>query len=277
MEFGFDYVKSGSPSSSQFIMSTIINWDALGVHPSIIGENSRRIKDRLEPTLEMLSSDPVAIVAYGPTLKDTWPELKDYKYIVTCSGAHKFLLDRGIVPTYHLDSDLREHKALMLGDPHPLTTYLIASCCHPKYFDKLDRFHVKLWHILFENEDAYAEIPSGDWIMTGGNTIGPRAVKITRLLGFTNLHLYGFDACGGHADKHSNPQPDDRFRVVRCDGKSFNTTEHLFIHMNVSFKDFQTIPNAQFSFHGDGLLQNVARKWKYEYRPGYPLAVVKDD
>ena len=278
MQFGFDYIKSQLPSDeSLYFSATVINWEGMGIDPAIIGRNSRRIKDRFEPTLKVLSDEPIAVVAYGPSLRDTWEEIRDYKRIITCSGAHKFLRDRGLLPDYHVESDPRPHKIAMLGEPSYGTQYLIASCCDSNYLDALEGHRVKLWHILFEHENAYSHIPNGDWIMTGGNTIGPRTVKMARLLGFTNFHLYGFDASGRHAGEHTNPVPADRFRTVHCDGKSFETTTMLFVHMNNALNDFNTIPNAKFTFHGEGLMQTVTKMWSYNFKPGYPLAVVKDD
>ena len=278
MQFAYDHVKSNCPpDKGLYFSATVINWEGMGIDPAIIGQNSRRVKARFEPNLKVLAREPIAIVAYGPSLADAWQEIRNYKHIITCSGAHRFLIERGIIPDYHVESDPRPHKVAMLGEPSVGTQYLIASCCDSNYFDRLEGYRVKLWHILFEHEKAYSEIPKGDWIMTGGNTIGPRTVKMARMLGFVNFHLYGFDASGRHAGAHTNPVPDDRFRTVHYDGKSFETTTMLFTHMNHALADFHTIPNASFTFHGDGLMQSVAKNWTYNFRPGYPLAVVKDD
>src|SRR5690349_1469799 len=107
----------------------------------------RRIPERLIPS-ESLTNDPMAIVCYGPSLKKTWEEVKKFKYVMTCSGAHKFLIDRGIIPTYHIDLDPREHKVQMLGTPHKDVEYIMASSCHPKMWDVLEGHKVRLWHIF---------------------------------------------------------------------------------------------------------------------------------
>jgi hypothetical protein len=79
----------------------------------------------------------VAIVAYGPSLKHTYQYLRTERKtfgtkIVSVSGAHDFLIERGIVPDYHIEVDPREHKAWFTRNPHPDVTYWPASCCHPK-------------------------------------------------------------------------------------------------------------------------------------------------
>jgi hypothetical protein len=239
----------------------------------VIAENSAKVKERFEPKEDKLDDEPVAIVAYGPSLQDTWKEIHRYDTIITCSGAYKFLLKRGIVPGYHVESDPRIHKVDMLGTPSIDTTFIIASICHPRYFDKLAGFEVLLWHIFFDEPEIYSLIPKGDWILTGGNTVGPRAIKIARLMGYTNLHMYGFDGSGKHAGEHGNPPPDRKYKRI---GR-FTTTDNLLDHVELLFQDLSRIPDATFTFHGDGLIQTIAKTWKYKFQPGYPLAVVKDD
>ena len=102
-----------------------------------------RIKTRFQP-IDTIQTEEIAIVCYGPSLKQTWPEVKRFKKIMTCSGSHQFLLERGIIPTWHVDLDPREHKVKMLGQPHKDVEYLMASTCHPTMWDKLEGFNVKL-------------------------------------------------------------------------------------------------------------------------------------
>src|SRR6185295_8886741 len=101
---------------------------------------------RLQPITE-LQSEPMACVGFGPSLLDTWGHLRNFKYVMSCSGAHKFLVEKGIHPAYHVEVDPREHKVGLIGEPCKETTYLIASACHPKVFDHLKDFNVVLWHI----------------------------------------------------------------------------------------------------------------------------------
>ena len=54
---------------------------------------------------------PASIVCYGPSLIDTWEDIKLEKeagnFIVTVSGAHDFLIERGIIPDVHIECDPR--------------------------------------------------------------------------------------------------------------------------------------------------------------------------
>ena len=161
--------------------------------------NIKKVKGRVE-SVETTTDEPIAIVGFGPSLNDTWEEIKKYKYVMTCSGAHKFLVERGIIPTYHLDLDPRPHKIGMLGEPQKQTQYLIASTIHPKYLDALEGFDVKLWHI-FSNDELV--LPKGEWMLSGGSSVGSRCMTLARFLGFKNQHIFGMDGSMTENNSHT--------------------------------------------------------------------------
>src|SRR5687767_8588182 len=90
-----------------------------------IRKNTAAVSDRIAPGERR--ADRCAIVGYGPSLRDTWEQLRGFETLITCSGSHKFLLERGIVPTYHVEVDPRDHKIGLLGEADPRVTYLPAS------------------------------------------------------------------------------------------------------------------------------------------------------
>src|SRR5262245_38445057 len=99
---------------------------------------------------EAKQTEPIALVSYGPSLTQTWEKIRDFAFVMTCSGSHKFLTDRGIVPTHHIDVDPRKHKMKLIGEPRQGCQYLLASACHPDYVDWLKSLgmDVRLWHIF---------------------------------------------------------------------------------------------------------------------------------
>src|SRR4026208_971828 len=86
-----------------------------------------RVSGRIQPGER--KDEPVAIVGFGPSLNDTWEQIKGFKTVISCSGSHKFLVERGIKPTFHVEVDPREHKVALIGPPQKETKYLIASTC----------------------------------------------------------------------------------------------------------------------------------------------------
>ncbi len=269
-------------NKSTQIIATYINWERVGADPAVIAENSARIKGRIKMEKGEPDYDPVAIVAFGPSLRNTWQEIKGFKHVYTCSGAHKFLLDRGIIPDYHVDSDPRAYKADILGEPHWDVTYLISSICHPTYFDKLELHHakVKLWHMLFLEPEIFQHYPKMEWIMTGGHTVGPRTIKLARIMGHANLHLFGFDGNVDtegrtHADEH--PAPPTDLDWIEYGNKRYYTNRNWEDHAAILLKDLDRMPEIHCTFHGDGLIQEMAKAHTPVKRAEQPIRVYKDE
>jgi hypothetical protein len=195
------------PTAKQKVSYAIPMW----LRDQQIAQNLQICKARLEP--RELRDDPIAIVCYGPSLNETWKRVRDFKNVLTCSGAHKFLIDRGIVPRYHVDVDPREHKIKLIGEPHRDVEYLLAATCYPKYFKMLvdGGYDVKLWHIFDAEEDSLRLLPEGEWALTGGCSVGLRAMTVSRILGFREFDVFGMDgnegATGKHASDHPNQAP----------------------------------------------------------------------
>jgi ubiquinone/menaquinone biosynthesis C-methylase UbiE/uncharacterized Rossmann fold enzyme len=232
--------------------------------------NTKRVKGRIrarEP-----HDDAIAIVCYGPSLNDTWEQIKKFKYVMSCSGAHKFLLERGIVPTWHVEVDPREHKLELLGEPHKSVEYLIASTCHPKVFERLDGFNVKLWHVFDPSEDAMRVLPYGEWALTGGCSAGLRTLTIARFLGFKRQHIFGMDGCEGPSGKHAaaHPlQPKDH-SICNYDGVDYRTTQSMLETARQTWHELDQMHDVQATFYGQGLVQAMSKNYKRN-----PLAVQK--
>lgn len=221
-----------------------------------------RIKKRILP--EEQKKGPVAIACYGPSLNDTWESIGDFDTIISCSGAYKFLVDRGIIPTHHVEVDPREHKVILLGEPQMETKFLISSTCHPKYFDHLEGFDVSLWHVFANTENDIRLLPRNEWALTGGSSVGLRAMTIARFLGFTDLHVFGMDGCEGASGKHasSHPSQPQGYQEVEYKGKIYRTTASMFECAKQTFHELDQMPDVRATFYGEGLVQDLAKDYK---------------
>lgn len=225
--------------------------------------NITKVKERFVPTKDLIN-EPIAIVCFAPSLKETWHELKKFKYIMTCSGAHKFLLEKGIVPTWHVDLEPREHKVKLLGPPHKDVQYLIASTIHPNYLDALKGYNTKLWHIFANDEEAERVLPKGEFKITGGSSVGLRCMTLSRLLGFTDLHIFGMDGNvrpdATHTFKHPNPPPTDGFST-EYNGKEYFTTPSILFCAKETFHELDQMSDVKATFYGEGLCQDMAKDY----------------
>lgn len=217
-----------------------------------------RTPNRIQPG--EVRSDPIAIVCFGPSLADTWEKIRDFKYIMTCSGAHKFLRDRGITPTHHADVDPREHKVVLIGEPCKETEYLIASACHPKMWDHLADYKTTLWHIFDNEEEGMRILPPKEWALTGGCGAGIRAMLLARFLGFTNQHVFGMDGNireTSHAAEHPN-QPPKKF-FTEYEGVTYWTTPAYLEAARSTRSELDKLPDVNAVFYGEGLVQHMAK------------------
>ena len=241
------------------------------IDPAIRDEQIRqaiaRVPGRIRPH-QGKRIDPIAVVCYGPSLNDTWEQVRDFKYLVTCSGSHRFLLDRGLEPPsggawFHVEVDPRAHKAKLIGTPHPAIQYLIASACHKDVFDLLEGFNVKLWHIFDNAEEGQRILPPGEWAITGGSDAGLRALTIARFLGFTDLHVFGKDGSEGPSGKHAaaHPMQPKDHQITEYGGKEYKTTTAMLVCAKQTFHELDQMPDVRATFHGEGLVQAMARDY----------------
>jgi hypothetical protein len=157
------------PSQPQKVQYAIPAW----LRDEQIKVNIKSVRGRIEPYYKP-RNEPIAIVCFGPSLNDTWERIKNFKYVMSCSGAHKFLIEKGIIPTWHVEVDPRQHKIHLIGQPHKDVEYLIASTCHPKVLEHLKGFNVKLWHVFDPKDEVI--LPKGEWMLTGGCLYGTALV-----------------------------------------------------------------------------------------------------
>ena len=203
------------------------------------------------------------MVCYGPSLAETWEKVKDFKYVITGSGSHKFLTDHGIIPTWHVDVDPRPHKITLMGEPCKDTTYLIASTCHPLLFEHLTGFNVVLWHIFDGEAEGMRLLPPGEWAFTGGCSVGLRSMALARVLGFTDLHVFGMDGCSGKTGKHAAAHPNQAktSNPVEYKGKTYQTTPGFLAAAQQTFHELDHMVDVKATFYGEGLVQEMARHY----------------
>ena len=211
-----------------------------------------------------ITTEPVAIACSGPSLRRTMRELKQFDKILTCSGAHRYLLEHGIVPTWHMEGDPRAHKAVFVKRPHRRVQYLIASSCHPKMFEMLKGYNVKIWHTL-QNADHLRSLdhyPPGHWVLTGGTNVGMRALVVARVMGYTNLHVFGMD-CSAEGSFHTGDHPNEpdkaKYRTIRIGDRDFQTTTLFLSYAKQFFHEMLQLPDVQVKLYGDGLLQALVQ------------------
>ncbi len=207
--------------------------------------------------------EAIALVCYGPSLRTTWQYVRRYPYVITCSGSHRFLLDRGIVPTWHVDVDPRPHKITLLGTPDLRVTYLPCSACHPTYFDHLQDQRVLVWHAFHSDDPDMLHLPVGEWALTGGCDVGQRALVIAAMLGFRTVGIFGMDGSMTPTHSHAADHPKARrAREYVHEGVTYLTTPGMLQAAQTLAHELDMLPALDVRFYGRGLVQAMMRSWK---------------
>lgn len=224
---------------------------------------------------------PICLVGGGPSVKSQINKIRKFKTIVACGSVNDWLMEQGIIPTYTAVCDPDPVCAKYLTKTHSETKYLIASGCDAAVFDALEGRQIVLWHChsdemhqqLVELEEDYQGIG-------GGCTVGLRALSIAVMMGYTNIHLFGYDSCFSKEDHHAynfatkEEQIGDTFyikvgkvdegkpakgaRAYLCAGYQVAQADH--------FKQFYMNYGKYFipTFHGRGMLADYYKLIKAE-------------
>ena len=232
-------------------------------HIAHIEFNLAQTPNRLWP--EYPKEVPAAVIGFGPSLKDTWEELKDFKgAIFTTSKAHDFLIDRDIIPDYHVDCDPRQHKLEHIKNCRQDITYLLSSTMYPLVIRYLldKECDVKLWN--YDLEPSGLLLPEGEFGIPTFADASQQAIQIASILGYKKIHLFGVDYSHGsggekHAGVHELEYPGEQ--EFTCHGVPFRSHWEFVKNMMQMPLVLNDNPDIDIYVHGNGLL--------YSYLKGY--------
>lgn len=246
------------------------------------------------------------LACYGPSLRDNIDALREESettpgsYVISVSGAHDFLLDKGILVDYHVECDPRPHKADNIEKAEKGTEYLIASVCHQAMFDKLAGGDIALWHVATPEHTLRLVDELGqsrDHVIGGGGSVGLRAIPLLYQMGFRKFSIYGMDcsftdpdlpddvqaevdrlmATGDaaqmvrgqeimaeHVTQWAGKHAGKRQQICQVDvgGRIFTSSPILMTYATNFFETIQKVADCQYRLVGNGLLQAMAHYYR---------------
>ncbi len=233
-----------------------------------------RFKERIE--LVPAHDEEAIIACYGPSLATYLPKLRELmangqRTLVSVSGAHDFLIKEGIIPHFHIECDPRPHKTDNLTLPDKRVKYYIGSSCHPSFFDRLADQDVILWHVSESSHNMKLVDDCGEkveTIVSGGGSVGLRAIPFLHHLGYREMHVFGMDCsfedegekqwAGPHAGKKQD------ITTADAGGRIFVTSPTLLAYAGHFFDILKRLPDIHATVWGDGLLPHMCRMfWKH--------------
>ena len=210
----------------------------------------------------------VAIVGSGPSLKTNWQELREFKGdIIACNAACQFLLEKGITPTYMFCFDA-DPLVLEFFTPHKDITYLMASRCVPDAFERVKGCKLVIWHAAGDThlQDILEKKGKMEPMVVGGSAAVTRALVLAMPMGYKDIHIYGGDSSFAAGDTHIRKSTTvERRTTIKCNGRVFEVAPWMTLQIIDLEKLGSLIKHCgvRMHFHGDGLLQHVARTLGY--------------
>lgn len=194
----------------------------VNVDDAQILENIRSAIRRGHPQVkpQHVQADPVALVCGGPSLESTVDELREAvaagAKIVTVNGAYRWCIERNFVPSMQIVMDARSSNARFFDPPLPKCYYALASQCHPSAWDAVEgREHVWIYHVgVSEKESAAHQLLDSYYLrswhgISGGTTVGTRAIALLRTIGYVRFDIFGMDSCWLESQHHAYQQPEN--------------------------------------------------------------------
>jgi hypothetical protein len=240
--------------------------------PAALGEEVRQAQMGMAVARKLpklwpvpIGEDSLTLACYGPSLLDTWRDIK--RPIMSMSGSHNFLIERGIVPDYHVDMDPRSHKLSHILKPHKDVQYLMATVCHPFTWAVLKGYNVKTWHVVSgKNTREWLEkYDPRTVLVAGGSTIGLASIHVGGLLGYRHFEIHGMDGCWRGKRRHAGMHYGHEHKPMphTVNGRTFWTSK---IMMNANVELLNVVRNFPFFavLHGDGLQQEMVEAENFD-------------
>lgn len=158
----------------------------------------------------------MVLACYGPSLTDhiaaIRAEVDAGADLYTVSGAHRVMIENGLIPKGHIESDPRPHKAKLIGTPHAGVVYFIASACSREVFDLVHGQEVWIYHVTSSAHESnlIAAMDNPDsFTVDGGTNVGMSAIGLGTALGYRRISVYAMD-CSYKADADLLNWPKDQ-------------------------------------------------------------------
>jgi hypothetical protein len=206
----------------------------------------------------------------------------DLPIALAVGSSHDWLVSQGVKLRYCIIVDAHsEVTASYIQNPSPETTYLVATHCAESVFKALDGFPVVMWHCISDSEKEFLNIiEPGYQGLGGGCTSGLRALGMAAVMGYTNMHLFGYDSCiSKTGEGHAYPLIDEAvekegfnaektFKLrIGIDGPGEEEYECYGYHV-AQAQNFETMITHHHNlfrctFHGEGLMKDIYDKMMF--------------
>lgn len=252
-----------------------IQWiEGLNNDPAVMLEQYRENLKRDIPFLapRNVHKDTMLLVGGGPSLRDTLAKLRFHQarggHIYALNGTHDYLIDRGIVPDYHVLLDSRPDNTCFVQRPRKDVKYLVGAQCHAAMFEALEGYNVTLW---LTDHDGASDLVKGREdkpvvLIGGGATVGMKSMYLGYTMGYRKFHFFGFDSSYRADENHAYAQPlnaNERRIDIVANGKTFSCAPWMAKQANEFQRQARKLLElgCRLTVHGDGLIPWIMETW----------------
>lgn len=233
---------------------------------SVLVENIHNALRMAYPVLDKHEAHEghAVIVGGGPSLKESIEEIRlrktEGQTIFATNATYKFLLENGIRPDYHVMLDARpENVEFIVEDAKGI----FCSHCAPNVLASckdVTIFHPYAEDIIEVIQDEKRPCA----LIAGGSSVGLKAIEITYVMGFRNIHVYGMDSSYRDDNHHAYKQPlndSERTLEITCNGVNYKAAAWMIVQVEEFKAQIQNLlsDNVTVTIHGTGLLPDVAK------------------
>jgi hypothetical protein len=210
----------------------------------------------------------IVLLAGGPSLNDFVDDIRAHRKrapcVITVNGTYNWAIEHQITPSALIMVDGREFMDRFVRVMLPDCKYLMASQVSPKVMACLPRDRTWLWHsgINKDGEKLARELNNGLFFpIPGGCTVVTRAIPLLRMLGFSKIHVYGFDSCMNAGVHHAYAQTENDGELVlpvSCGGRTFECTPWQVTQAQ-EFMGLVSLLGSEMELavYGDGLIAQI--------------------
>jgi hypothetical protein len=206
------------------------------------------------------------MVGGGPSVADFIEQIRAMKMaggtVFAMNGASSWLHRHGIVPDYQVIADAKEETATLVD--LDAKAHLFASQVNAKTMEAVER--PVIWQLGDEKIEEWFpahRVKSGGYALIGGGaSVGNSALCLVAVLGYRDIHAFGYDSSYRGEASHAYDQRMNRFIPtveIEWAGKTYTAS----VAMKAQAEKFQMTAQSlkqmgcRITVYGDGLLQHM--------------------
>ncbi len=215
---------------------------------------------------EVENDKPAILIGGGASINDHIKDIQNLQreggIVFAMNGASSWACDNGIAVDYQVILDAKEETADLVDQS--ANEHLFASQCHTKTLCRSNK--LTLWHLSRPGtEELFPahRVRDGGYTLVGGDSsVGVCALCVAYILGFRDLHVFGYDTSYREGKSHGYKQRINATMPTMKTGwagKEYTISLAMRdqCQLFMAYSSALKAEGCSFKVYGEGLLQSV--------------------